>query len=57
MEGDKSKSSASFNIFKLALKLSDPVRGQGAIWFKSGAYTIVSEHFEPNRNAAIGKYL
>ncbi len=29
--------------------------GKASIQFKSGAYTIVREHFEPNRNAAIGR--
>ena len=45
----------SFIIAKFALKPLDLVRGQGAIWFKSGAYTRVREHFEANRNAAIGQ--
>jgi hypothetical protein len=31
------------------------VRGQGAIRFKSGAYTEVREHFEADRNTAIGQ--
>jgi hypothetical protein len=25
------------------------------IWFKSGAYTLVREHFKADRNAAIGR--
>ena len=37
------------------LKTADFFRGQGLIRFKSGAYTIVGEHFETKRNAAIGK--
>ncbi len=28
--------------------------GKASIRFKSGAYTLVREHFEPYRNAAIG---
>ena len=40
---------------KLALKLSDFVRGQGEIRFESGAYTIVSEHFESDFNTALGQ--
>jgi hypothetical protein len=28
--------------------------GQGAGWVKSGAYTLVCEHFEPTRNTALG---
>jgi hypothetical protein len=39
----------------MVLKCLDFVRGQGAIWFESGAYTIVREHFGPDRNAAIGQ--
>jgi hypothetical protein len=27
--------------------------GQGADWRKSGAYTLVCEHFEPSRNTAM----
>ena len=29
--------------------------GKASIRFKSGAYTLVREHFELNRNAAIGQ--
>jgi len=36
-------------------KTSAFVRGQGAIRFKSGAYTLVREHFELGCNAAIGQ--
>ena len=28
--------------------------GKASIRFESGAYTLVREHFKPNRNAAIG---
>ena len=28
-------------------------KGKASIRFKSGAYTLVREHFKPNRNAAI----
>ncbi len=40
---------------KLVDKPLDFVRGQGAIRFKSGAYTLVREHFESDWNAAIGQ--
>jgi hypothetical protein len=40
---------------KTGFKSVDFFRGQGFIRFKSGAYTIVREHFEANYNAAIGK--
>jgi hypothetical protein len=38
---------------KVGSKPLDLVRNQGAIRLKSGAYTLVREHFEPNRNADI----
>ena len=40
---------------KLAFKPLDFGCEQGAIRFKSGAYTSVREHFEPNCNAAHGQ--
>jgi hypothetical protein len=40
---------------KLALKLLDFVRGQGKIRFKSGAYTVVREHFESDFNKGLGQ--
>jgi hypothetical protein len=40
---------------KLVLKLLGLARGQGVVRFKSGAYTIVREHFEPVHNAVIGQ--
>ena len=39
---------------KAILKIADHVREQGAIRFKSGAYTLVREHFGAECNAAIG---
>ncbi len=36
-------------------KYADFGSGQGAIRFKSGAYTLVREHFEADRNAAMGQ--
>jgi hypothetical protein len=42
-------------LCELDPKCPDFVRGQGAIWFKNGAYTAVREYFEANRNAAIGQ--
>ena len=29
--------------------------GKASIRFKNGTYTLVHEHFKPNRNAAIGR--
>ena len=40
--------------FKSVLKIADHAQGQGANRFKSGAYTIVFEHFESVCNTAIG---
>ncbi len=40
--------------FKEVLKIADHVQGQGENRFKSGAYTIVFEHFESVFNTAIG---
>jgi hypothetical protein len=37
------------------LKKMDQGSGQGAGWRKSAAYTVVFEHFEPTRNAAMGR--
>ncbi len=34
-------------------KIVDRGSEQGARWRKSGAYTVVCEHFEPARNAAL----
>jgi len=34
-------------------KASECVRGQGVIRFKSGAYTVVCEYFEPDCNAVM----
>jgi hypothetical protein len=36
------------------LKKVDQGSGQGAGRLKSAAYTVVCEHFEPTRNAAMG---
>ena len=44
-----------FFYLKLVSKSLDLVREQGAIRFKSAAYTAVREHFESDRNAAIGQ--
>ena len=44
----------TLELVKSDLKTSDHARRQGAIRFKSGAYTIVREHFESDRNAAFG---
>jgi len=30
-------------------------KGKASIRFKSGAYTLVREHFKSNRNTAIGR--
>jgi hypothetical protein len=46
---------SKFNIIIAACKRLDLVRGQGGIRFESGAYTSVREHFETDRNAAIGQ--
>jgi hypothetical protein len=43
------------NITQNWFKTVDFYRGHGLIRFKSGAETIVREHFEANRNAAIGE--
>ena len=40
---------------ELVSKRLDIVRGQGLMRFKNGAYTLVREYFEPDRNAAIGQ--
>jgi hypothetical protein len=37
---------------KIILKIVDNVQGQGENRFKSGAYTLVFEHFETVFNAA-----
>jgi hypothetical protein len=42
---------------KTVIKTPEFFRGQGAIRFKSGAYTQVREHFEPNWNAVIVKIM
>jgi hypothetical protein len=42
---------------KAVLKLQITPQGQGANRFKSGAYTIVFEHFESVFNTAIGRYM
>jgi hypothetical protein len=42
-------------MVELAFKPFDFGCGQGAIRFKSGAYTSVREHFEANRNAVHGQ--
>ena len=39
--------------FKEALKIADHAQAQGANRFKSGAYTIVFEHFESAYNKAL----
>ena len=40
---------------ELDAKWLDFVRGQDAIRFKNGAYTIVREYFETDCNAAVGQ--
>jgi hypothetical protein len=40
--------------FRIHLKKVDQGSGQGAGRLKSGAYTLVCEHFEAGRNAAMG---
>jgi len=40
---------------KPAFRALDLVRGQGVSRFKSGAYTLVREHFEAAHNTAIGQ--
>jgi hypothetical protein len=42
-------------FLKLVSKFLDLGREQGAIRFESGAHTAVREHFESDRNAAIGQ--
>ena len=46
-------------ITELLVPVSNPdsVQGQGTIDLKSGAYTSVREHFQTDRNAAIGQYM
>ena len=44
----------TFEFFKSDFKTPDHTRRQGAIRFESGAYTLVREHFESDRNAALG---
>ena len=44
----------TFDLFKSDFNIPDHARRQGAIRFKSGAYTSVREHFESDRNAAFG---
>jgi len=41
--------------YRSGFKTRSNVRGQGAKRFKSGAYTLVREHFETFCNAAIGR--
>ena len=53
---DTEKKIKTFNSHnKLVSKLLGLARGQGVVRFKSGAYTIVREHFEPVHNAVIGQ--
>jgi len=40
-------------VTRTHLKNVDQGSWQGAVWRKSGAYTIVCEHFEPSRNTAM----
>jgi len=40
---------------KPVFRALDLFLGQGVICFKSGAYTLVREHFETAHNAAIGQ--
>jgi len=40
---------------KLAQKRLDPVRGQGVIRRKNGAYTFVREYFAPDYNTTLGQ--
>jgi hypothetical protein len=42
---------------KTVLKIADRARGQGENQFKSGAYTLVFEHFELVFNTAIGRLM
>jgi len=54
----RSQNGFEISCHKIRLKEVKPLdlgRGQGAIWRKSGAYTEVREHFEADRNAAIGQ--
>jgi hypothetical protein len=44
----------AYAIFQTCFKNSADVRGQGARWWKRGAYTLVREHFTAARNAVIG---
>ena len=46
-------------ITDLLVPVSNPdsVQGQSTIDLKSGAYTSVREHFQTDRNAAIGQYM
>jgi hypothetical protein len=42
---------------KPILKIVDNAQGQGENRFKSGAYTLVFEHFESVFNTALGRYM
>jgi hypothetical protein len=42
---------------KAVLKIVGGVQGQGKNRFKSGAYTIVFEHFESVFNTALGRHM
>ncbi len=44
-----------WSFIRIDFKTSGLVRGRGANRFKSGAYTIVFEHFETVCNNAIGQ--
>jgi hypothetical protein len=43
----------TFELCESDFKTPDHARRQGAIRFKSGAYTSVREHFESDRNTSI----
>ena len=42
-------------MYRSYLKIVDHVQGQGENRFKSGAYTLVFEHFESVLNTALGR--
>ncbi len=52
--GLPSQNSLASNLIAIS-KIVDHVQGQGKSRFKSGAYTLVFEHFESVFNTALGR--
>jgi hypothetical protein len=44
-------------LYKVISKIVDHAQGQGENRFKSGAYTVVFEHFESVFNTALGRWM